>query len=91
MTARGAQKRRFKSPDVFAPHTELGKLESQQLEKMSGSGEHGHGLNMDVFACDDGGNEAIASHKVFNESGILRKMGLQLCERKIRGSFQRGV
>ena len=87
----GAQERLFKAPDVFAAHAKLGELKSKQLQKVSNSGEHRHRLNMDVLARDNGGNEAIASHKILNEGCILRKMSLQLCKRKIRGSFQRGV
>src|SRR5260370_40713727 len=91
MTVRGTQERFFKSADIFAAHAELGELKAQQLQKMSGSGEHGHGLNLDFLAGDDGGYEAIASHEVFNKRCVQRDMGLQRCEGKIRGGFQRGV
>src|SRR5712671_6945844 len=88
MTVRGAQERFFKSPDVFVAHAKLGELKSQQLQKMSGSGKHGHGLNLDFLARDDGGDESVPSHKVFNEGRVLRKMRLQLGEGKIRGGLQ---
>jgi len=59
MTVRGAQERFFKSPDVFIAHAKLGELKSQQLQKMSGSGKHGHGLNLDFLARD--GEDALAA------------------------------
>src|SRR5258708_32409276 len=88
---RGTQKRLFESPDIFAAHSKLGEVKSQQLQKMSNTGEHGHGQNVDFLAGDDRGYDSVASRKVFDKSGVLRKMGLQLGEGKIRGSLQRGV
>src|SRR5712664_4611826 len=49
MTMRGTQERLFESPDVFAAHSKLRKLKSQQLQKMSNAGEHGHGKNVDFL------------------------------------------
>ena len=46
---------------------------------------------MYFFARDDGGNEAVPSHKIFNESGVSGKIALQLGEREIRRSLERGV
>src|SRR5438876_12094300 len=86
----GARELHCNTPDVFAAHAKLGELKAKQLQKVSGSGEHRHRLNMDVLARDNGGNEAIASHKILNEGCILRKMSLQLCKRKMRGSVQGG-
>src|SRR3989440_3045800 len=91
MTMRGTQKRFRKSLDIFVAHAKLGELKSQQLQKMSYPGEHRHGQNPDFLAGDDGGYEAFAGRKVFDKGGVLGKMGLQLCEGKIRGSFQSGV
>src|SRR5712664_735828 len=91
MTMRGTQERLFESPDVFAAHSKLGKLKSQQLQKMSNTGEHGHGQNVDFLAGDDRGYDSVASRKVFDKSGVRRKMGLQLCEGEIRGGLQRCI
>src|SRR5207249_5888053 len=91
MTMCGTQERFRKSPDIFVAHAKLGELKSQQLQKVSYPGEHGHGQNANFLAGDDGSYEAFAGRKVFDEGGVLRNMGLQLCEGKIRGSFQSGV
>src|SRR5258708_732325 len=91
MGLRGAEEGPFKPPDVFAAHAKFGKLKSQQLQKMSGPREHSHGENLDFFASDDGGDEAVTSHKIFNKGGVRGKIGLELWERKIRRSFERGV
>src|SRR5712664_1338047 len=72
MTMRGTQKRLFESPDIFAAHSKLGKLKSQQLQKMSDTGEHGHGKNVDFLAGDDRGYDSVASRKVFDKSGVRR-------------------
>src|SRR5260370_23548018 len=88
-TMRGTQKRLFESPDIFAAHSKLGKLKSQQLQKMSDTGEYGHGQNVDFLAGDDRGYDSVASRKVFDKSGVRRKMGLQLCEGNIRSRLQR--
>src|SRR5207245_10427596 len=73
-----AQERLFKSPNGFTAHAKLGDVKSKQLQKMSSSREHRHRLNVDVLARDNGGNEAIAGHKVFDKGCILWKMSLQL-------------
>src|SRR5207253_3886447 len=91
MAMGGTQKRFCKSPDIFVAHAKLGELKSQQLQKMSNPGEQGHGQNLDFLAGDDGGHEAFASRKIFDKRGVRWKMGLQLCEGKVRGSFQSGV
>src|SRR5260370_40930042 len=91
MTMRGPQERFRKSPDVFAAHSKLGELKSQQLQEMSDTGEHGHGQNVDFLASDNRGYDSVASRKVFDKSGVRRKMGLQLCEGKLPRRFQRGV
>src|SRR5260370_20756972 len=91
MTMRGTQKRLLESAYGFAANAKLGELKSQQVKKMSNTGEHGHGQNVYFLAGDDGGYDSVASRKVFDKSGVRRKMGLQLCEGKIRRGFQRGV
>src|SRR2546429_9778948 len=72
----GAQERLFKAPDVFAAHAKLGELKAKQLQKVSGSGEDRHGLNVDVLARDNGGNQAVARHQKLKQGLIVAKVSL---------------
>src|SRR5712692_400330 len=86
MTLSSSEKRLFKSPHIFASHTKLRKLKSEQLQIMGSPREQSHRQNLYFFSSNDRADNAVPCGKIFNEGCVLRKAGLQLFERKICGS-----